>query len=130
MCCGLANCTTKVYPESMLSIDSSFLSLYKVMTNSDSLVFINGIQKKLFVIGRKDSIINNSKGYFINSRPYKTLKTKFVLVGNDMNEDEESEILVNKDPEKQENSVRIKLQKFRCRILTKLPNIDLILYLP
>jgi hypothetical protein len=95
------SCETKVYPDERLSIDPSFLIFFNSIIQKDTIVFENSVgSKKRFVISGIDSIISNTKGWFVNQKPYKLLRARFREIGPDTSRlDRENVIFVNKNPE-------------------------------
>jgi hypothetical protein len=92
-----------------MAIDPHFSSLFYSVIKGDAMRFVslNGRRKK-FVIAEVDSIISNSKGWFINESPYKLLRLKFKEIGKDtVHLQRENEMFVNKDPANSKNSVVI-----------------------
>jgi hypothetical protein len=104
----------KVYPEERMEIDPEFSAFFYSLIRSDSFSFINEIgERKLFVINNVDSIISNTKGSFINERPYKTLIMNFSQYGKDtVHLYRSNDAFVNIYPDNGINSLCIKFNNF------------------
>jgi hypothetical protein len=97
----LESCNSKAYPDIKLTIDPNFLSLFYAASQKDTIQFNNSNGKnKTFFIAKRDSVISNKKGWFINEKPYKRLSIKFREIGADTTIlERESQLEVGKDPE-------------------------------
>jgi len=107
-------CYTKVYPDEKLAIGQEFLLLFYSVKNKNPMRFssLNG-RSKTFIITKADSIISNEKGWFINEKPYKLLQFEFREIGKDtVHLERENEVFVNKNPEKNQNSIAIQFNNF------------------
>jgi hypothetical protein len=95
------SCYTKAYPDIKLTIDPNFLSLFYGVAQKDTIRFNSSNGKfKTFFISKRDSVISNKKGWFINDKPYKRLSIKFREIGTDTTIlERESQLDVGKDPE-------------------------------
>jgi hypothetical protein len=68
------SCTTKYVSDKELEIDSTFLCVFKSMSNNKLLVFKDNHNNIVtYKISEIDSVIRNKKGWFINSAPNKEL---------------------------------------------------------
>jgi hypothetical protein len=95
------NCSTRVYPDEKLAIDSNFLSLFNSIKQKDTIRFsnLNG-NGKIFIIVKVDSQISNKKGLLMNERPYKVIRAYFKEIGKDTTLlRRANEIEVAKDPQ-------------------------------
>ena len=110
----ILSCVSKVYPDEKLAIASNFLAIFNSVKQKDTFSFRDTTgRRKTFVITKVDSIISNEKGWFINERPYKLLRMNFKETGNDtVNLERSNEVFVNKDPEKNINSIVIQFNNF------------------
>lgn len=104
----------KVYPDESLEITPEFSAFFYSLIRRDTFSFINGIgERKLFVVNKVDSIISNTKGSFINERPYKILIMNFKEFGKDtVHLRRTNEVFVNKYPDNGINSLCIKFNNF------------------
>lgn len=77
----LKGCNPKNVPNENLTFDKSFLQLFQAVNKKDTLLFENnknGIDT--FILTKTDSILNNKKGIFINSRNFKEIYTRYKQV--------------------------------------------------
>ncbi|HVM86680.1 MAG TPA: hypothetical protein VMT76_00735 [Puia sp.] len=110
----IESCYTKVYPDDKLLIDPQFSSIFYSLIQKDSLQFSSSNNRsKMFIITKVDSIVSNEKGWFINEKPYKLLQFEFREIGKDtVRLERQNEVFVNKNPEKNQNSIAIQFNNF------------------
>jgi hypothetical protein len=119
------SCVTKFYPDEKMNIDISFLRIFYALSKVDTFRFVNthGVQKE-FVVTDVDSILSNSKSWFINQGPYKEMYMDIKQVGEDTTSlIRPNRIFVNKNPTTNKNSISIEFNNF-IYFDTILPNCN------
>jgi hypothetical protein len=114
ICKSIVSCTTPFYPEERFAIDPEFRSIFKALTQKDSVVFEDSAgHHRGFVFTKPDSIENNTKGWFINARPYKIIEAHYNEFGQDTIKPYfKTTIYVHKDPASKCNTLCIKFNLF------------------
>jgi len=95
------SCTTKYVPDKELEIDSTFLSVFKSISNNKLLVFKDKNNNRVtYKISKIDSVIRNKKGWFINSAPNKELKVTIseIYEGRTVLNEYYNECVVTREP--------------------------------
>jgi hypothetical protein len=103
-------CKTEVYPDAQMEIDPAFREVFNAVIQKDSFMFCNAAgETKMFAIAQTDSVVLNSKGWFINGEPHKLVRTHFHGMDNDTAASvcAENGVWVNKEPATDKNSIGI-----------------------
>jgi hypothetical protein len=110
-----SSCQTKIYSEEKLAIDNSYLKLFNAISKKDTITFQDSLKNiRRYIIISRDSIISNQRGLFINEKPYKLLRIKFIGILNlNSNSASTGEVFVSKDPERNLNSLYIQFNNFQ-----------------
>lgn len=70
----ISSCLHKAYKEESFAFNNSTLEFFQSFSKMDTLFFQSKNHNvDTFVITKIDSVLKNTKGYFINSRPFKEL---------------------------------------------------------
>ena len=71
-------CTSKTFPDEKFSINDTITRLLNNFKAKDTFFFQNGKNdREFFVITQIDTILSNTKGYFINSRSQKSISVYY-----------------------------------------------------
>lgn len=117
----------KPHPNEEMEISPAYSSIFYSIIRNDTFSFNNnkGL-KKVFVIINVDSIVSNSKGPFINERPYKLLRMNFRELGEDtVPLTRSNEVFINKYPDNGLHSLFIQFNNFYYSKDSVLPLIHL-----
>jgi hypothetical protein len=115
----LYGCAEKAYPDEQFSFSAKYLALIRPYMPGDTMIFKGkGQQADTIVITKIDSTIRNTKGGFINERPYKIIQIycrQFPFERLDYNRQstDSNFVFINKYPDVQKESYSISFKRFR-----------------
>lgn len=111
----LLSCEQKAFPDERLVFTPMYRNLINPYHTGDTLFFTNetGEVTRISITGT-DSITSNSKGSFINERPYKyiNINCEYLDYKNPKTRDS-SLVYINKFPDNQEQSCHFSFMNFR-----------------
>lgn len=123
-----SSCSHKDYPDERLAFSTKYLNLIRPYASGDTLAFENERQQvDTFIITTIDSLIQNTKGFFINQRSYKWISVSYrqwpvnpwkhpTGTNNNTSEVEDNLIFINIYPDSLAEECYISFKRFRGSI--------------
>lgn len=106
-------CSSPAFPDEQMRIDPVLADIYKAVAAYDSIHFSNqNGNRQSIIIKSQDSTLQNSKGGFMNPKPYNIWIMNFEIPGYQKQQGQSIELFVHRNPTDNRNSFFITLPGF------------------